>query len=152
MAWNVFKLCTRLRCLGSVMILLVLTLVAFTYYTIVLAIYGPALFSGGLRSLTALPVLILFHALLVMLLWSYFAVVFTDPGRVPSNWRPKIDEEIGDVDPLEESSGSPLNVVVGEPDHRRIRYCRKCNQFKPPRCHHCSVCAFSKWTTIAFGL
>ncbi|KAJ1419146.1 Palmitoyltransferase, DHHC domain [Sesbania bispinosa] len=141
MAWNVFKLCTRLRCLGSVMILLVLTLVAFTYYTIVLAIYGPALFSGGLRSLTALPVLILFHALLVMLLWSYFAVVFTDPGRVPSNWRPKIDEEIGDVDPLvEESSGSPLNVVVGEPDHRRIRYCRKCNQFKPPRCHHCSVC------------
>lgn len=81
-----------------------------------------------------------------MLLWSYFSVVFTDPGRVPSNWMPKIDEERGDdADPLVDSSASSprdLNVVTGEPEHRRIRYCRKCNQFKPPRCHHCSVCEF----------
>lgn len=77
-----------------------------------------------------------------MLLWSYFAVVFTDPGRVPGNWRPNIDEETGDVDPLVESSGLPLNGAVGEEGIRRIRYCQKCDQFKPPRCHHCSVCEF----------
>ncbi|KAI8001711.1 putative protein S-acyltransferase 14 [Camellia lanceoleosa] len=26
----------------------------------------------------------------VMLLWSYFVVVFTDPGSVPPNWRPVV--------------------------------------------------------------
>ncbi|MCL7039462.1 hypothetical protein MKW94_011249, partial [Papaver nudicaule] len=81
---------------------------------------------------------------MVMLLWSYFSVVLTDPGGVPSNWRPLIDEEIGDTHPLtggsEFSSGLP-GTIVGDSNnnHSRIRYCRKCNQVKPPRCHHCSV-------------
>ncbi|KAG2334882.1 hypothetical protein Bca52824_006062 [Brassica carinata] len=30
---------------------------------------------------------------LAMLLWSYFCVVFTDPGVVPPSWRPASDEE-----------------------------------------------------------
>lgn len=69
-----------------------------------------------------------------MLLWSYFSVVFTDPGGVPPNWRPAVDEEGGDNDPLT-ASEFPLDSENG-----RIRFCRKCNQLKPPRCHHCSVC------------
>lgn len=73
---------------------------------------------------------------LVMLLWSYFSVVFTDPGSVPSNWRPVMDEERGDTDPL---TGSEFGT---DPSNTGIRYCRKCNQTKPPRCHHCSVCEF----------
>lgn len=64
---------------------------------------------------------------------------------MPLNWRPKFDEERGDADLLVESPhrGSdltPNGLSGGEPDYRRIRYCRKCDQFKPPRCHHCSVC------------
>jgi hypothetical protein len=77
---------------------------------------------------------------LVMLLWSYFSVVFIDPGSVPPNWRPTIDEEIGEEDPL---VGSEFSNVQSDPSNQRIRYCRKCNQLKPPRCHHCSVCEFS---------
>lgn len=76
---------------------------------------------------------------LVMLLWSYFSVVLTDPGSVPPNWRPAMDEERGEVDPL---NGSEFNGLQSDPSNQRIRYCRKCNQLKPPRCHHCSVCAF----------
>ncbi|GMH31282.1 hypothetical protein Nepgr_033125 [Nepenthes gracilis] len=137
MAWNVFKFCTALRGLGSIMILLVLGVVGVTYYAVVLTSYGPALYDGGLKCLTALAVLISFHSLLVMLLWSYFSVVFTDPGSVPSNWRPQMDEERGEADPLTmpEYSGVPA-----EPSHPKIRFCKKCNQLKPPRCHHCSVC------------
>ena len=75
---------------------------------------------------------------LVMLLWSYFSVVFTDPGSVPPNWRPTIDEERGEADPL---VGTEFSNVQADPN-QRIRYCRKCNQLKPPRCHHCSVCEF----------
>ena len=76
---------------------------------------------------------------LVMLLWSYFSVVFTDPGGVPPNWRPDVDEERGETAPLSTTELSD----TGSP---RIRYCRKCNQLKPPRCHHCSVCKFSPRT------
>ncbi|KAF5811757.1 putative protein S-acyltransferase [Helianthus annuus] len=138
MAWNVFKFCTALRGLGSIMILLVLGVVGVTYYAVVLCNYGPALTAGGFDSLVAVLILIVFHALLAMLLWSYFSVVFTDPGGVPPNYRPLIDQERGEMDPLEASESVPL--ATPDSTHTRIRYCRKCNQLKPPRCHHCSVC------------
>ncbi|PIA50005.1 hypothetical protein AQUCO_01300622v1 [Aquilegia coerulea] len=133
MAWNVFKFCTALRSLGSVMILLVLGVIGVTYYAVVITNYGPSLTDGGVDTLIALLVLILFHSLLVMLLWSYFSVVCTDPGGVPHNWRPEIDEERGENDPLTDLEPADLASP-------RIRFCRKCNQLKPPRCHHCSVC------------
>ncbi|KAB1218956.1 putative protein S-acyltransferase 14 [Morella rubra] len=137
MAWNVFQFCTALRGLGSIMILLVLGVVGVTYYVVVLTNYGPALYDGGFDSLIALSILILFHFLLVMLLWSYFSVVLTDPGSVPPNWRPAIDEERGEADPL---NGSDFSNLPANLANQRIRFCRKCNQLKPPRCHHCSVC------------
>uniref|UniRef100_A0A0R0F2S0 S-acyltransferase n=2 Tax=Glycine subgen. Soja TaxID=1462606 RepID=A0A0R0F2S0_SOYBN len=72
-----------------------------------------------------------------MLLWCYFAVVFTDPGTVPPNWKPAVDEERGEVDPL---NGVELSNLQSDTSNQRFRYCRKCSQPKPPRCHHCSVC------------
>jgi palmitoyltransferase len=63
MAWNVFKFCTALRGLGSIMILLVLGVVVVTYYAVVLNNYGPALYDGGIDSLVSLAVLIPFHSL-----------------------------------------------------------------------------------------
>lgn len=79
---------------------------------------------------------------LVMLLWSYFTVVFTDPGIVPPNWKPGVDEERGEADPL---NGVELSNMQSDPSNQRMRYCRKCSQPKPARCHHCSVCEF--WHT-----
>lgn len=84
---------------------------------------------------------------LVMLLWSYFSVVFIDPGSVPPNWRPTIDEERGEADPLVVSEFSNMQC---DPSNQRVRYCRKCNQLKPPRCHHCSVCEFSTHEMFLF--
>lgn len=66
MAWNVFKFCTALRGLGSIMILLVLGVVVVTYYAVVVVNYGPSLYAaggGGVDSFTAFAVLILFHLL-----------------------------------------------------------------------------------------
>lgn len=73
MAWNVFKFCTALRGLGSIMILLVLGVVGVTYYAVVLCNYGPALAAGGLDSLIALLILIIFHTL-VIIFFSHFPV------------------------------------------------------------------------------
>ncbi|KAJ3679860.1 hypothetical protein LUZ60_016138 [Juncus effusus] len=142
MAWNVFKFCTALRGLGSIMILLVLAIVGVTYYAVVLCNYGPALFSASAGGVVAaLLVLLLFHGLLAMLLWSYFSTVLTDPGSVPPNWRPlPVDVERGEASPLtspDQSLTSGAHLQEGNPT---VRYCRKCDQLKPPRCHHCSVC------------
>lgn len=63
MAWNVFKFCTALRGLGSIMILLVLGVVGVTYYAVVITNYVPALYAGGFDFLIAMLVLILFHGL-----------------------------------------------------------------------------------------
>lgn len=63
MAWNVFKFCTALRALGSIMILFVIGIIGFTYYALVLVNYGPSLLLGGLDSFIALLVLALFHFL-----------------------------------------------------------------------------------------
>jgi hypothetical protein len=81
-----------------------------------------------------------------MLLWSYFSVVVTNPGSVPPNWMPVMDEEKGDMDPLMASEYSGLGLGSSQstmdPSNPGIRFCRKCKQFKPTRCHHCSVCEF----------
>ncbi|KAF5734872.1 hypothetical protein HS088_TW15G00367 [Tripterygium wilfordii] len=110
MAWNVFKFCTPLRALGSFMILVVLAIIGVTYYSVVIVNYGPALFHGGRDTVVSLAVLLLFHFLLAMLLWSYFSVVLTDPGGVPRNWMPLIDEERGDTDPLVSAQDGLLGI------------------------------------------
>ena len=69
MAWNVFKFCTALRALGSIMIVFVLGIVSLTYYVFVLANYGPSLCLGGLHFVIAFPVLVLFHALVITFFW-----------------------------------------------------------------------------------
>ncbi|XP_023635126.1 probable protein S-acyltransferase 13 [Capsella rubella] len=139
MAWNVFKFCTALRALGSIMIVVVIGIIGFTYYAVVVANYGPSLLIGGFDSLVALLVLALFHFLLVMLLWSYFSVVVTDPGGVPTGWRPELDIEKSDGN--QHSTGVANQAPsVGDSSSHGVRYCRKCNQYKPPRSHHCSVC------------
>ncbi|KAH9541046.1 hypothetical protein CY35_14G039100 [Sphagnum magellanicum] len=142
MAWNVFKFCTGLKVVGSVMIVVVLAVVGVSYYAVVISIYAPQVIKGGSEAAVALILVILFHALLLMLLWCYFTVVFTDPGGVPQNWRPSPIEDLEDQTTALASSITPatgLNMptVAQGP---LVRYCRKCSQFKPPRCHHCSVC------------
>lgn len=83
-----------------------------------------------------------------MLLWSYFSAILTDPGGVPPNWRPVMDEETGDSEHLNNSdynsdSGVRISTMGSGSSDDKVRFCRKCNQFKPPRCHHCSVCECS---------
>ncbi|GJN40309.1 hypothetical protein PR202_gb29514 [Eleusine coracana subsp. coracana] len=51
----------------------------------------------------------------------------------------------GETAPLTSSEfngqmNSQQSMAHGGTGNPRVRYCRKCNQLKPPRCHHCSVC------------
>lgn len=134
---NVFKLCSGLKVLGYLMILLVAAIVAVSYHAVVIVTCGPQLLRGGAHSVLAFAIIIIFHFLLIMLLWSYFTVVSKDPGSVPENWRAVLPEEA-----LE--TGSSLNdrsdCVVATDGLDRRAFCNHCENGKPPRCHHCSVC------------
>lgn len=78
---------------------------------------------------------------LVMLIWCYLRVVFSDPGMVPADWRPPFEEDVivQSTFPNEHDASDvrdPASVDTG------IRQCARCQNWKPPRCHHCSVCKF----------
>ena len=126
--WNVFasKACQFLRALGSVMVLIVLSLIGLTYYTTVVLVYGPLSQEDSADGKFAKGVVAVYHFLILMVLWSYFACVLTDPGRVPDGWTPPPEDE--------EQGATKSN------SEKLRRFCRKCTAWKPERCHHCSVC------------
>ncbi|WOL00132.1 hypothetical protein Cni_G08845 [Canna indica] len=145
---NPFRLCSALRVLGSFMVLLVLAIVALSYYAVVVVAWGPRLSHGFPVSVLSAMIIVVFHLLLALLIWSYFMVVFHDPGSVPANWRPSIDEESLErtisgsqsdyVNPeTRASTSSTLEELERRPN---MGYCTRCQNGKPPRCHHCSVC------------
>jgi hypothetical protein len=68
----------------------------------------------------------------VMMLWSYFACVLTDPGTVPHGWQPFADRAT--------SSASLSASGASSPRPLGARWCKRCLKWKPDRCHHCSVC------------
>ncbi|KAH7664649.1 palmitoyltransferase protein [Dioscorea alata] len=140
---NPFRLCSGLRVLGYLMILMVAAIVGVTYYAVVIVVWSPRLLHGGLSSALALVVLVPFHLLLVLLIWSYFMVVFRDPGMVPVNWRPTFDVEsleITSSDSVAHESRLSSESSSGFERRPNIGYCNVCQNNKPPRCHHCSVC------------
>uniref|UniRef100_A0ACD5UNI4 Uncharacterized protein n=1 Tax=Avena sativa TaxID=4498 RepID=A0ACD5UNI4_AVESA len=119
---NPFRACAGLRFLGYLMLALVAAIVAVSYYAVVVFAWAPLLLRGGGGGSMAAAAIILaaFHLLLAMMLWCYLMVVFSDPGSVPENWRHAAEED-------EEQGHAP-------------RYCSRCQNSKPPRCHHCSIC------------
>lgn len=141
---NLFKLCSALRVLGYFMILLFAAIVILTYYAVVFVTWGPLLFplSSSSSFFSAFFILLLFHTLLLLLTWSYFMAVFNDPGSVPLNWTPLPQLPAVAVPPpsnvefeLEEEEEEEEAASTTTPG-----YCTRCQNAKPPRCHHCSIC------------
>ncbi|XVF72960.1 hypothetical protein PTKIN_Ptkin12aG0162300 [Pterospermum kingtungense] len=134
---NLFKLCSGLRVLGYFMIVLVAAIIGISYYAVVFLTCGPQLLRGGFHSFLSFTIFIISHSLLILLLWSYFKVVFKDPGSVPENWRPV---------PSEENLEAGTSLAAEDDGFGRGSrgdgggYCIRCQNGKPPRCHHCSVC------------
>lgn len=130
------------------MILLVAAIIGVTYYAVIITTYGPQLWRGGSDAIVAFFIVLVFHILLVMLIWCYFMVVLTDPGSVPQDWRPIVDEEAAEAQtmpisatlPSISNTTCPQPLVGGMAQIPGLRYCTKCENIKPPRSHHCRVC------------
>ncbi|XP_050694544.1 palmitoyltransferase ZDHHC20-B-like isoform X2 [Eriocheir sinensis] len=126
-------------------VLFIVTVVVWSYYAYVLQL--------NLFTITNIVekcfYLIVYHILLTMFLWAYWQTIFTDIGTVPKQFRlppSELDRYEGSEteearrDVLErftQKQNLPIynRTIMGE-----IRYCERCVQIKPDRCHHCSVC------------
>jgi len=82
------------------------------------------------------------HVIFVAVIYFYVKTNITSPGRVPEGWKPK---HAGEPE-LQAAIEYEHQVKENKVRKRRIwgknpvRYCRKCDEFKPPRTHHCSEC------------
>lgn len=85
-------------------------------------------------------------------------VVFKDPGAVPENWKPVGEEEnletgtsttFSDHTPEALSSTQPPDGLERRPP---VGYCTRCQNGKPPRCHHCSVCMHTFLFLLLLGM
>ncbi|CAL5382379.1 unnamed protein product [Camellia sinensis] len=171
---NLFKLCSGLKFLGYLIIVLVAAIIAVSYYAVVILTWGPHLLDDPftVTSFFSFTVILVFHLLfrnqvmdlstltvififclwfqeyLLLLLWCYFMVVFRDPGSVPENWKPVIEEqnfEAGTSSMPFSDCVEPQNLAAtlsssdGLERRPAVVYCSHCKNGKPPRCHHCSV-------------
>ena len=171
LALNAFALCKCLRALGNAMMLVVLGMCSLSYYAVVApmlfmpnAILSPNSTASAAEVAGVAIAAVIFHVAMAMLLWSYFAAAFTDPGRVPHGWTPYQHSEAissSDDDNPTIAGGQAAEAGVGTTAHSRHptppvdvmrtvhelaasgntrhRFCRKCGTFKPHRAHHDSV-------------
>ncbi|CAX40685.1 palmitoyltransferase, putative [Candida dubliniensis CD36] len=88
-----------------------------------------------------------FYATMIWI--SYLFAIYTNPGRVPTNYKPsspstRIEETGNDSEGLGLESREDETLITEEPISgdrcEWIRYCKKCNNYKPPRSHHCKIC------------
>ncbi|KAI8823062.1 DHHC palmitoyltransferase-domain-containing protein [Fimicolochytrium jonesii] len=194
--------CTRKKCfncLGGLPVIFVILLIGWSYYAYVGIFTTQVIYPSGV--LQAVSYLVIYHALLGMFGWSYYAVVRTSPGHPrqlesldrdayccqgPAAARgPMSRYDTPETLPLTSSdddttlketedpyvrSHQKTNSAVGEermheplfvdsvtwdahaprlyPPTQMLetkqdgapRFCTKCNNWKPDRSHHCSIC------------
>ena len=73
-----------------------------------------------------------FNLVVFCLMFCYCRAWLSDPGRVPSDW--KLEEVTTDSEAQESADSLTTN------SNQRLRWCRRCEAYKPPRAHHCKTC------------
>lgn len=91
----------------------------------------------GVRHLSLLGYLnsLGFIYIALMAIISHFKAMTTNPGAVPPDATPIPDPSDIEQKETNDAADSPPKFP-----QRPHRVCRRCNTFKPPRAHHCSVC------------
>ena len=79
------------KIIGNIFVLFGLGVIGTLYYTYVFIVWGPKCISNIiiLNTVDNFPVMLLltfFHVFFILLVWSFFQAMTTDPGQVPVFW------------------------------------------------------------------
>ncbi|XP_044460495.1 probable protein S-acyltransferase 16 isoform X1 [Mangifera indica] len=108
----------------SLPVIVVVFVISYVYFTTVF-IFIDQWF--GLMSSPGIMNAVVFTAVALMCMVNYSVAIFRDPGWVPANYMPDIEDDQNTIHEIKRKGGD-------------LRYCQKCSHYKPPRSHHCRVC------------
>lgn len=82
------------------------------------------------KSGATIPFAVVFNVLFLLTIWSYLRTSMTDPGQITDEWREFVRNTHG------------LNIVTSRQRWQagQATTCKKCDEVRPERAHHCSVC------------
>lgn len=83
-------------------------------------------------SLQGIIHLICFNVATLVAMYSHYKTMTTDPGAVPNNAKPLVDDYIEIDHEVNKQTNTGLDKYK--------KMCRRCQAFKPLRAHHCSTC------------
>ena len=136
------SLCQLLRHFASVMVLVFSGFVTFMYINFAdYARFGAVLRgAGGADSRSELAgspaFVVVFHAVLALMIVSYFRTVCSDPGMVPLDWADDHDDEDEDAAEI-----APRRAGSGERRRESApAFCGFCAVPRPKRATHCVMC------------
>nr|CCA18007.1 palmitoyltransferase putative [Albugo laibachii Nc14] len=114
---------------STVPILLVLSIILMECYLYWTAYLLSSCFSES--SVSRAFHAVIFHYFLLLVMLCYVRVALTDPGYVTTALLNKFSDALPSA--MENDDGDPQHL-------QKLPICRKCNQPKPLRTHHCSFC------------
>eukprot|EP00923_Selenidium_pygospionis_P005344 GHVN01008967.1.p1 GENE.GHVN01008967.1~~GHVN01008967.1.p1 ORF type:complete len:307 (-),score=11.11 GHVN01008967.1:203-1093(-) len=82
----------------------------------------------------AIADLVIYNIIFIMLLVCYFLSIVTPAGSIPDSPEWGVTGELTEL----HVHSLPLTAEVKRTGERR--FCRRCEKYKPDRCHHCRVC------------
>ncbi|XP_066999359.1 palmitoyltransferase ZDHHC20-B isoform X3 [Anabrus simplex] len=124
-------------------VLFIVTIVVWSYYAYVIQLC----FLTVTNKIEKVLYLIGYHILFAIFVWAYWQTIFTDIGRVPTQFKmpaaelEKLEQAANEESQRQILERFALNLpVTNRTVTGAIRYCDKCQHVKPDRAHHCSVC------------
>ncbi|KAI8372610.1 palmitoyltransferase PFA4 [Choanephora cucurbitarum] len=108
---------------GKVFVAGVVLLICTIAYSSQLFLFLPAY---GWWTTQSVINLVPYNLLVIMVFYNYYLCVYTDPGKIPTNWEPPSS--------LVTAKEITSEGITGP------RYCKTCRVYKPPRSHHCRYC------------
>jgi len=131
------------RFLQGIPVAFILSVVAWSYYAFVVELCFNLIYHIPAK----IFYLSIYHVIIGLFLWAYYATAMTNPAQPPSQFkldsselRRLEEEESEDVQHQVLQSTAKRLPVTNRTMAGNVRYCERCRAVKPDRCHHCSVC------------